>query len=113
MKREPGGNCRCDNDEESEGSEAAMKFFEAGDSGLAGLLALLVLVGRRRREVRHRVIIAYRLGALGLRLEIEVAKKERQGGVRSELMLPCLTEDVMVRRGTSVRIEADALLVRC
>jgi hypothetical protein len=38
-----------------------MKLFEVGDLCLAGLLALFVLVGRRRREVRHRAIIAYRL----------------------------------------------------
>ena len=89
------------------------EVFRSARPGLAGLLALLVLLGRGGGEVRHRGIIAYRLGALGLRLEIEVAKKERQGSVRSESMLPCPAEDVLVRTCTSMRIEGCVLPGRC
>jgi hypothetical protein len=59
MKREPGSN-QCGNYyEKTEISKAEMQAFEVRDLCLAGLLALLVLLGWGGIEGRHRGIIAY------------------------------------------------------
>ena len=59
MNREPGGDQGRDNYEKTNVAEAAVQVFEVLDLRLAGLLALLVLLGRGGGEGRHRGIIAY------------------------------------------------------
>ena len=61
MEREPGGDQRCSDYEESEVSKAAVLFFEVRDALLAGLLALFIFFGRGKVRRRHRGIIAYPL----------------------------------------------------
>jgi hypothetical protein len=58
VKREPGGDCCCDDQEKAEIAEAAVQLFEVRDLQLAGLVALAVLLGRRELLGIHRAIIA-------------------------------------------------------
>ena len=112
MEREPGGDQCSDDDEETKISETEVLFFEVRDLGLAGLLALLVLVGRRRCEGLHRGIIAYRLERFRL-VRWGRYDKKWQESIRFGRLLPCPMKDAMVRRGTSVRIEGCARPARC
>jgi hypothetical protein len=59
MQGEPGSDQSCDDEEEAKIAEADVQFFEVRDLDFAGLLALLVLLGRGEAGGRHRGIIAY------------------------------------------------------
>src|ERR1700733_15685598 len=59
MKREPGGDQGCDDQEKAKISETEMLPFEVRYLRLAGLPTSFVLLGRGRVEGMHRGIIAY------------------------------------------------------
>jgi hypothetical protein len=57
IEREPGGDYGCHDHEETQIPHFDVEIFEVRDLCFAGLLALFVLVERRRSEGLHRGII--------------------------------------------------------
>ena len=92
MQGEPGCDQSCGDEKEAKIAETDVQLFEVGDPHLAGLLALLVLLGRGEAGGRHRGIIAY----LQLLFFTSGGGLNKQGSMQLVgCLLPCLVCSVI------------------